>query len=122
MSVSEYHFVCAFDSALGLWDLSHSMGLKLNKTFLIGCSHKGCVTIAPAHLGGRTDFRSRVLWLGRFPYFSHSVACKVSDHFKYTRAGGVGVGGGGGRKFREKQPELPGNWGAVWNPSEVETV
>lgn len=52
---------------------SHGVGLKLKQT-LVGHSHKFCTTIVPAHLVGRTDCWSKVLWLGWCPYFSlHSL-------------------------------------------------
>ena len=55
--------------------ISCGVGLKSNQT-LIGCSHKLCATIALVYFAGRTDCRSKVLWLVGV-YVSLLVACKV---------------------------------------------
>lgn len=45
------------------WGLFPGTGLKLSQT-LVFHSHKFRATIAPAHLAGKGDCRSKVVWLG----------------------------------------------------------
>lgn len=63
------------------------MGLKLNQT-LVGHSHKFCTTIATLYLIGRTDCRSRVLWLSLCPGFS---LCNMQCTFPHQRGLNVGL-------------------------------
>lgn len=57
---------------------SHWMGLKINPTYIM-VTLTFCANIAPAFLTGRTDCRSKSLWLGGYPHFSfHSLQSTVS--------------------------------------------
>ena len=67
-------------SSVGYRFLLMEWALGSNQT-LIGYSHNFCATIALAYYAGRTDCRSKVLWLG----WCLSVAYRVPSCTKGTR-------------------------------------
>lgn len=93
---SEYHKVFHFSKFLSIYlyviflfysgtviyaddyivlDSSLGMGLQLCQSS-VGHSHNFCTIFTPAHLVGRTNCRSKIMWLGWYPSPSFgSLAC-----------------------------------------------
>ena len=58
------------------WTPSGGMDLKLKQS-LVSHFHQFCLTIAAAHLAGRTDGRLKVSWLGWWPCLSFHSLWKI---------------------------------------------